>query len=832
MKDNLTSLAHTSLMQASWLWVSREKNNPHQYVLFRKAFQVAAFTGPCTLLISADSDFVAYLDGVEVGRGQFGDYPHDKTYTTLHLSPLTPGQHLLAIHAYYRGENFSEHRAGHPGLICAVVTHAGHTLAKSDASFKAILDPAFTHGPLPRVTNQMGFTTLCDARKTLDFTSPSFDDSDWPAANVESQAAVGGYWKTLVSRPVPPLDITPVTRSRIALQGDFIRPEALNAPDKSVAHRMAGSGLIVHRYWQGNMYANPTLTPTGTYVSPPPGPSDLLYQSNPADQLQLLPPGPDSASSGRFIIFDVGCEETGLLTFSITAPAGTHLDIAHGEHIHDGRVRAVISGRQFADAYTCKEGLNEFTLPFRRLGARYIEVHFSNYTSPIHINYFGLKPTHIGVPEGLELYMTGSDMIVPMLELSIRTLRLCMHEHYEDCPWREQSLYAYDSRNQALYGYYAFPNYDFAKASFDLLGRGIRDDGLLELCAPAKIPITIPVFSMVWIVECQEQWLYSGDSTLFATFESQMARMADRWLSEKDSATGLYLTPQNKEMWNYYEWSNGLAGTTGEPGALTRLHAPYNLHLHEALDSLAWMYQRAGNTAQAAKYTQIRAALGQAISAAFYNPDTRLYNTFLTDGKLNHTSQLTNALMLHQGLVPPEFKERVIETLLRPVHIPEPNLDDVVRITLAATFYLFEAIRREAPDKIHRLDVLLNPYRCMVQNGATSLWETAFGESDFSDAGSLCHAWSALPIYYTAAIIGGVIPLEPGYAQTLIAPVLKEGQRIQLLVRTPHGPIFAKLHRQDGKIHGNLNVPRGINAEFKPLGAVAGVIERTEHAYR
>ena len=27
---------------------------------------------------------------------------------------------------------------------------------------------------------------------------------------------------------------------------------------------------------------------------------------------------------------------------------------------------------------------------------------------------------------------------------SARTLRLCMYEHYEDCPWREQAMYAND----------------------------------------------------------------------------------------------------------------------------------------------------------------------------------------------------------------------------------------------------------------------------------------------------------------------------------------------------------------------------------------------------
>jgi hypothetical protein len=36
----------------------------------------------------------------------------------------------------------------------------------------------------------------------------------------------------------------------------------------------------------------------------------------------------------------------------------------------------------------------------------------------------------------------------------------------------------------------------------------------------------------------------------------------------------------------------------------------------------------------------------------------------------------------------------------------------------------------------------------MLEQGATSFWETAKGEADFSGAGSLCHGWSALPIYY------------------------------------------------------------------------------------
>lgn len=39
-------------------------------------------------------------------------------------------------------------------------------------------------------------------------------------------------------------------------------------------------------------------------------------------------------------------------------------------------------------------------------------------------------------------------------------------------------------------------------------------------------------------------------------------------------------------------------------------------------------------------------------------------------------------------------------------------------------------------------------YGKMLQEGATSFWETEKGAADFDGAGSLCHGWSAIPIYY------------------------------------------------------------------------------------
>ena len=39
-------------------------------------------------------------------------------------------------------------------------------------------------------------------------------------------------------------------------------------------------------------------------------------------------------------------------------------------------------------------------------------------------------------------------------------------------------------------------------------------------------------------------------------------------------------------------------------------------------------------------------------------------------------------------------------------------------------------------------------YIPMLDGGTGTVWETDLGWQDFSNAGSLCHGWSAIPIYY------------------------------------------------------------------------------------
>ena len=58
----------------------------------------------------------------------------------------------------------------------------------------------------------------------------------------------------------------------------------------------------------------------------------------------------------------------------------------------------------------------------------------------------------------------------------------------------------------------------------------------------------------------------------------------------------------------------------------------------------------------------------------------------------------------------------------------------------------------------------------MLLNGARTFWETERGAEDFHRAGSLCHGWSAIPIYFYFAYGLGIRPTQPGFSAYVVAP--------------------------------------------------------------
>ncbi|MDX1682419.1 MAG: family 78 glycoside hydrolase catalytic domain, partial [Phycisphaeraceae bacterium] len=491
-----------------------------------------------------------------------------------------------------------------------------------------------------------------------------------------------------------------------------------------------------------------------------------------------------AGADGFFLLLDLGRQEVGLLELEIDAPAGTIVDIGYGEHLDDQRVRTRIGGRNFAGRYICREGRQTFTHYFLRWAGRYLQLHIQANTFTLHRCHLRRRDYPIEMRGAIDLGDARHDAIAAVAR---RTLHLCMHEHYEDTPWREQALYANDARIQALCGYYAFGEYDFPRSSFDLLGRGLREDGWLELTAPARPKVTIPSFTLVWMLAVRDHYLYSGDSSLAQAMLDQMTDMLEALLDQRED--GLLPLSRTEGIWHFYDWSEGMSGYGDEDFQRGLAHdAPLNCFLILALEAVAEIRSWLGQP-DPADVTDTLDQLRAAATDAFWDPDAGL---FKTHPHTDRAAALTQALAVLAGL----GDEASRKTVLGHLHQHDDNL---VQPTLSQSFYTFQArMSDKARGGQSVIADIADTWGQMLDAGATTFWETIDGGDAFNNAGSLCHGWSAVPLYVYYHDLVGIQPTAPGFRSFTVNPLTAGLGEGSARVPVPGGAIDARW--QNGKL--------------------------------
>jgi hypothetical protein len=316
-----------------------------------------------------------------------------------------------------------------------------------------------------------------------------------------------------------------------------------------------------------------------------------------------------------------------------------------------------------------------------------------------------------------------------------------MHDHYEDCPWREQALYTMDSRNQILTGYYCFDNMEFVRANIDLMAKGLRNDGLLELCFPGKVPITIPGFSLMFIVIIEEYLTHNSDTDFASGHFDTAKRVLDTFLALR-SGNGLIPAFVGSGYWNFYEWTDGLDGARIETDDHSVSYdAPLNALLSAAARSFAKICGNIGKVAEASYYDQAHRSINNSLDHVYWSDKEKCYASFCSDNMIYHFSELTQSLLFYCDAIPASRAGTILEIL-------SSNDPELIPISLSHSIFKYDAL---LSDKEKYAKFVLGDIRVkwgrMIERGATTFWETEAGADAFDFAGSLCHGWSAVPVY-------------------------------------------------------------------------------------
>ena len=122
-----------------------------------------------------------------------------------------------------------------------------------------------------------------------------------------------------------------------------------------------------------------------------------------------------------------------------------------------------------------------------------------------------------------------------------------------------------------------------------------------------------------------------------------------------------------------------------------------------------------------------------------FDHERGLYKNSSIDGRF---SVIGNSLAILSGVAGYEVAEKIVK-----------ERDGLTDVSLSMNCYFYDALL--AVDRSYK-DYIMNDieekYSYMLSCGATTFWETIEGAAAFNNAGSLCHGWSALPIYYFDAL--------------------------------------------------------------------------------
>ena len=197
----------TRQWKAQWINVP-DANLSNSWYSFRKSFNLKGKPQSAIAHIACDSKYWLWVNGdMVVFEGQLkrGPTPQDTYYDEVDLAPyLNQRGNTVAILVWYFGKHgFAHNSSGKAGLLFEL--EAGNQRIVSDASWKAILNPAYLRETAePHPNFRLAESNIAfDARKQLTrWQEKLYNDHSWPQAAVVGKPPCAP-WNQLFKRPIP-----------------------------------------------------------------------------------------------------------------------------------------------------------------------------------------------------------------------------------------------------------------------------------------------------------------------------------------------------------------------------------------------------------------------------------------------------------------------------------------------------------------------------------------------------------------------------------------------------------------------------------------------------
>ncbi|MCI0718179.1 MAG: family 78 glycoside hydrolase catalytic domain, partial [Acidobacteria bacterium] len=489
-------------------------------------------------------------------------------------------------------------------------------------------------------------------------------------------------------------------------------------------------------------------------------------------------------------------EVAGFVRLRLNGVAGGIVDLGYCEMLVNGHVDTLRDQWSFADRYIMRDGPQEWELFFWK-GFRYLQLTFRNCPKPVEVESVSLLFTSYPV-KYRGSFECSDPLLTKIWEVGRWTLQLCMHDGYEDCPWREQGQWLGDAQVELMANYMTFGDVALGTKCLRQFAQGQTEEGALPAEYPADIavyptrqtvPSGIPTFMAQWVSMLLDHYRYTGDLKLVSELYPNLVRVIS-YLGRFIDADGLL---NNVPGFAFLDWVPGLMPSPmGGEGELTGV----NCHYYRALVDAAALAGLVGEKNQQGDWLSRAEKLKRAINEHLWSEQHGVY------AHVRRASQLDSRLAVHDsilaayaGVAP---AERVSLSFAKLFGKPR---QDVAQIGTPYFYYFYLEALRAAGRHEEAVEATRQAYGQMLEAGATTWWE------HFGGHASLCHAWSCAPNYDLSAYVLGVQGTEAGFAGLRVEPQAGELTWAKGIVPTPRGDVSVNWKREGTRFELSVSAP-------------------------
>ncbi len=755
--------------KAQWITAPGVAERDSAVLHFRKMMDLKEPVKEFVVNVSADNQFILYVNGQEAGRGPSrADLGHWR-YETYDIGPLLHvGKNILAATVWH----FGTHAA-----IAQMSDRTGFLLhgegeAESAADTNASWD----------VEEESGITTLRPKVKGYFAAEPGqrVDGArfDWYAVGESTDASHQGLWAKAV------------TLGRGALKYEQ------DAPNN----------------WQ--LMADPlpamemTEVPAGKVVRTS---CAMLSKGFPREEISL------PARSTCSILLDNGELTTGYPVLTVSHGHGATIRLTYAEALVDEKgqkgTRNQIEGKHIegvVDEFLPGggESKREFS-PLSWRTWRYLQLDIETHDEPVRIA--GMKTWFSAYPFVERGYFHADDATLePIWKIGWRTARLDAHDTYMDTPYWERLQYIGDTRIQALISYSVAGDDRLARQAIEAFNNSRVPEGLTQSRYPSSLVQMIPTFSLMWVGMVHDFWMYRGDAE-FVRGQVPGTRTALDWFLERQRADGLL---GKIPWWPFVDWGADFEGGV-PPQEAEGGSAVMTLQFVEALRYGAELERTHGDVSVAEKYERAAERAASAVQKLCWNEE---FGLIADTPAQKHFSQHANILGVWLDVIPAAQQKEVLTKILSKSDAGFAASGEVPAMTAATYYFRFYLTRAaEHAGMGDEYLKLLGPWREMVGLGLTTWAESP--EPTRSDS----HAWSAHPNFDLLRIVAGIRPAKPGFTSVLIEPHLGALKQLKAAMPIPQGMVEVEYQRTAAGLDATVKLPKGVSGELKWKGLAIAV---------